>query len=71
MKTASVLLLAIGASTILSSCVTGTVDRVEDRYDRREDRYDRRTYSGPGDLIENRYDRMENKHDKLRGHRGL
>ena len=64
-------LLALILPTILGSCVSGHVDRVEDRYDRKEDRYDRRTYSGPGDHIENRYDKRENVNDKLRGRRGL
>lgn len=71
MKTTLALLLAMATSVILSSCATGTVDRMEDRYDRKEDRYDRRTYSGPGDHIESRYDRMENRNDKARGRYGL
>lgn len=71
MKTIALLLLALSAATLFSSCVTGTVDRVEDRYDRREDRYDRHHYSGPGDHIENRYDRRENVNDKVRGRRGF
>jgi len=56
---------------LLSSCVAGRVDRVEDRYDRREDRYDRRVYTGPGDRIEDRYDKRENVNDKLRGRRAI
>ncbi len=70
MKTASALLLLATAS-LLSSCVAGHVDRVEDRYDRSEDRYDRRHYSGPGDRVEDYYDKRENINDKARGHRGL
>lgn len=70
MKKTSLLFLAI-ATTLLASCVAGTVDRVEDRGDRREDRYDRRHYDGPGDHLENRYDRRENINDKARGRRGL
>lgn len=64
-------LLLLLASLMLTSCVTGTVDRVEDRYDRREDRYDRRHYSGPGDRYEDYWDRRENVNDKFRGRRGL
>ena len=71
MKTIPLLLLGLSAATLFTSCVAGTVDRVEDRYDRREDRYDRRHYSGPGDHIENRYDRRENVNDKVRGRRGF
>jgi hypothetical protein len=71
MKTTIAMLLVATTSLILSSCVTGTVDRMEDRGDRQEDRYDRRTYSGPGDHIESRYDRMENRNDKARGRYGL
>ncbi len=69
-KTPSLLLLGL-ATTLLASCVAGTVDRVEDRYDRREDRVDRHTYSGPGDHLESRIDRRENLNDKARGRRGL
>jgi hypothetical protein len=69
MKTTSLLILSV--VSLLSSCVAGHVDRVEDRYDRREDRYDRRTYSGPGDRAENYYDRRENVNDKFRGRRGF
>lgn len=45
------------ASTGLSSCAAGRVDRVEDRVDRRH-------YSGP-------LDRREDINDKFRGRRGL
>lgn len=56
---------------LLSSCVAGRVDRVEDRMDRREDRVDRRVYTGPGDVLEDRIDRRENVNDKLRGRRAI
>lgn len=65
------LMLSLGISALLSSCVAGHVDRVEDRVDRREDRYDRRHYSGPGDRAEDYWDKRENVNDKLRGRRGL
>ena len=65
------LLLTLTATTLLSSCMAGRIDRTEDRYDRREDRYDRRHYSGPGDRVEDYYDKRENVNDKLRGRRGL
>lgn len=71
MKQIHALLLALVGASLLSSCVAGHVDRVEDRYDRREDRYDRRHYSGPGDRAEDYYDKRENVNDKLRGRRGL
>jgi hypothetical protein len=62
---------AIVTISILTSCVAGHVDRVEDRVDRRENRYDRRHWSGPGDHLENRYDRREGVRDKARGRYGL
>ena len=65
------LALTFLTASMLTSCVAGHVDRVEDRYDRREDRYDRRHYSGPGDRVEDYYDKRENVNDKLRGRRGL
>ena len=64
-------LASASAIVLLSSCVAGHVDRVEDRFDRREDRVDRRHYTGPGDRIEDRVDKRENVNDKLRGRRGL
>ncbi len=69
MKTQLLMLLPLGA--LLTSCVAGHIDRVEDRMDRREDRYDRRHYSGPGDRVEDYWDKRENVNDKLRGRRGL
>lgn len=71
MKTLALFLFGLVLASSLSSCVTGHIDRVEDRYDRREDRYDRRHYDGPGDRIEDRIDRRENVNDKFRGRRAL
>jgi hypothetical protein len=65
------LLILLSATSLLSSCVAGRIDRTEDRMDRREDRVDRRHYDGPGDRIEDRIDRRENVNDKVRGRRGL
>ena len=64
-------LLFSATALAVSSCVSGRVDRVEDRGDRQEDRYDRRHYSGPGDQIENRVDKRENVNDKVRGRSGI
>lgn len=70
MKPTVLLLVGIGVSSLLTSCL-GHVDRVEDRVDRREDRYDRRRYEGPNDRAEDYWDRRENVNDKFRGRRGL